>query len=474
MAIAIVLVLLVIGSIWFHFWSPWWITPLASNWGDMDDTLMITFWVTGAVFVAVNFFMAYAVVRFRHKPGRKSAYEPENKKLEWWLTILTTIGVVIMLAPGLIVYNDFIHAPDDASVVEVLGKQWQWAYRFPGDDGVLGNSEIRFISFSNTFGLDPEDPNAQDDVVISSGELHLPVNKSVQILSRSKDVLHDYYVPHFRAKMDIVPGVITSFWFTPTRVGKFDSACAEYCGVGHHTMRSFVYVDEQSDFDEWLDSQPTFAETLAKGKPGGGSESAARGLEVAQEQGCLGCHSVDGADGAGPTWKGLYGKEETLEDGSTVVVDEAYLREAIVDPNASIVKDYAAIMPAYELSDEDIKALIDFTRSLSESDDQATTGDGGPVQTGRQIAEEQGCLGCHTTDGGPSAGPTWKDLFGKNEKLADGSSVTVDEDFLKESIVNPNATIIDGFSPIMPPYDLTDEQLDALVAYTKSLGSKAD
>lgn len=473
MAIAIVLVLLVIGSIWFHFWSPWWITPLASNWGDMDDTLMITFWVTGAVFVAVNLFIAVAVIRFRHKPGRKAAYEPENKKLEWWLTILTTIGVVIMLAPGLIVYEDFIHAPEDASVVEILGKQWQWAYRFPGNDGVLGNSEIRFVSFANSFGLDPDDPNARDDVVVASGELHLPLNKPVQMLLRSKDVLHDFYVPHFRAKMDIVPGVITSFWFTPTRVGKFDSACAEYCGVGHHTMRSFVFVDMPDDFQEWLDAQPTFAEILAKGEPGGGSKSAARGLEVAQEQGCLGCHSVDGTASAGPTWRGLYGKTENLSDGNTVEVDDAYLKEAIVNPNASIVKGFAAIMPAYQLSEEDLKALVDFTRSLSEGDDQSSAG-GGPIEAGRQIAEEQGCLGCHTTDGSPSAGPTWKNLFGKNEKLADGSSIVVDEAFLQESIRDPNATIINGFSPIMPPYDLTNEQLDALVAYTKSLGSGAE
>ncbi|MGH8548703.1 MAG: cytochrome c oxidase subunit II [Methylococcales bacterium] len=471
MAIAIVLILLVIGSVVFHFWSPWWITPLASNWSEMDDTLMITFWVTGAVFIAINLFMAYAVIRFRHKEGRKAKYEPENKKLEWWLTILTTIGVVIMLAPGLIVYGDFVHAPEEASVIEVLGKQWQWAYRFPGSDAILGNSEARFVSIANPFGLDADDPNAQDDVVIASGELHLPINQPIQILLRSKDVLHDFYVPHFRAKMDAIPGAISSFWFTPTRVGKFDSACAEYCGIGHHTMRSFVIVDEPDDFQQWLSGQPIFSQTVAKGPSGAGGGSAGKGLEVAQKHGCIGCHSVDGTAGAGPTWKSLFGKTETLEDGSTVVVDEAYLREAIATPSASLVKGFAAIMPPYQLSEEDVKALVDYMRSLSDRDEQGSGGASGAVETGRQIAEQQGCLGCHTIDGSPSTGPTWKGLFGREEKLVDGGSVVVDEAFFKESILDPGATVIHGYSPIMPPYTLSGDQLDALVAYTKSLGS---
>ncbi|MGH8474278.1 MAG: cytochrome c oxidase subunit II [Methylococcales bacterium] len=462
----------------FHFWSPWWITPLASNWSEMDDTLMITLWVTGAVFIAINLFMAYAVMRFRHKEGSKAHYEPENKKLEWWLSVLTTIGVVIMLAPGLIVYDDFVHAPDDASVVEVLGKQWQWAYRFPGNDGILGNSELRFVNMENPFGLDRDDPNAGDDVLVASGELHLPINQPVQVLLRSKDVVHDFYVPHFRAKMDAVPGVISSFWFTPTKVGKYDSACAEYCGVGHFAMRSFVRIDEAGDFRTWLDSKPTFSQTIAK-KPAAGGESAARGLAVAQEKGCLGCHSVDGSAATGPTWKGLFGKTETFEDGATVVVDEAYLKEAIKNPSASVVKGFAPIMPPYELSDEDLKALIDYTRSLtsdhtrasgSSDDTQASASGADGTENGRKIAEQQGCLGCHSIDGSPSTGPTWKGLFGKQEKLTDGSSVVVDEAFLRQSILEPHATVIEGFSPMMPSYELSPEQVDALVAYSKSLG----
>src|SRR5215475_5817622 len=124
MILAIVLVVLIVGSVLFHLLSPWYLTPIASNWGTIDDTISITFWVTGFVFVAINAFMAYCVLRYRHKKGQRALYEPENKKLEGWLVVLTTVGVVAMLAPGLVVWAKFVDVPKDASIVEVVGKQW--------------------------------------------------------------------------------------------------------------------------------------------------------------------------------------------------------------------------------------------------------------------------------------------------------------------------------------------------------------
>ncbi|MGI9336611.1 MAG: c-type cytochrome, partial [Gammaproteobacteria bacterium] len=126
MLFALVLVLLVIGSIAFHFLSPWYFTPLASNWATIDDTVTITFWVCGTVFVLVNLFMAYCVIRYRYRENRRADYEPENKKLEGWLIGVTTVGVAAMLAPGLFVWADFVEAPADAAEVEVVGQQWHW------------------------------------------------------------------------------------------------------------------------------------------------------------------------------------------------------------------------------------------------------------------------------------------------------------------------------------------------------------
>ena len=264
MGVAIALTLVAVGTVLFHFMSPWWWTPIASNWGYIDDTIIITFWVTGIVFVGIVLFMAYCVLRFRHREGRQAAYEPENKKLEWWLTILTTVGVAVMLVPGLFVWNQFVTVPEEAMEIEVVGQQWQWSFRFPGNDGVLGTSDARNISDDNSFGLTPDDADGQDDVLIEDSELHLPLDRPIKVLLRSIDVLHDFYVPQFRAKMDMVPGAVTFFWFIPTRTGTFDILCFELCGVGHHTMRGLVVVEEEGDFEAWLQEQPTFAESLAE------------------------------------------------------------------------------------------------------------------------------------------------------------------------------------------------------------------
>jgi cytochrome c oxidase subunit II len=262
MLIAIAVVVLVVGTVLFHFLSPWYLTELASNWSTIDTTITITFWITGFVFVAVNLFMAYCVIRYRYNKNRRSEYEPENNKLEWWLTGLTTVGVAAMLAPGLFVWGDFVNVPDEAHEVEVVGQQWHWTYRFPGEDGELGTVDARLISDDNPFGMDPDDPRGRDDVLIDGTELYLPIDRPVKLLLRSKDVLHNFTVAQFRVKMDLVPGLVSYMWLTPTRTGEFDVLCEELCGIGHHVMRGKVVVLEEDEFDAWLSEQPTYGELL--------------------------------------------------------------------------------------------------------------------------------------------------------------------------------------------------------------------
>lgn len=263
MVLAIILVLLVVITVVFTFFSPWWFTPLASNWGTIDDALIITFWITGVVFVAVSLFMAYAIFKFRHKEGQKAKFEPENKKLESWLIGITTVGIAGMLAPGLVVWADYVYPPDEATEFETFGQQWAWNFRLPGKDGKLGGAAVRFITYENPLGVNPDDPNGQDDIIIEGGEMHLPVDKPVKNLLRSVDVLHNFYVPQFRAKMDLVPGMVTYFWFTPSRTGEFEILCAELCGLGHSDMRGRVIVDTAEDYAVWLADQITFAEMMA-------------------------------------------------------------------------------------------------------------------------------------------------------------------------------------------------------------------
>ena len=263
MRTAIALALVVLGSVVFHLLSPWWWTPIASNWSYIDDTILITFWITGVVFAAVVLFMAYCVFRFRHREGSRAAYQPESTRLEWWLSIGTGVGVAAMLAPGLFVWQQFVTVPKDATTVEVVGQQWQWSYRLPGADGLLGVTNVAYVSPDNPLGLDPKDLHGKDDVIIQGEELHLQLGKPVKILLRSLDVVHDFYVPEFRAKMDMIPGTVTYYWFTPTRVGTFEVLCAELCGPGHSHMRGSVVVEPESDHRAWLLQQKTFAQLRA-------------------------------------------------------------------------------------------------------------------------------------------------------------------------------------------------------------------
>ncbi len=259
-----VLVLIAVGSVAFHFWSPWWWTEVASNWGGMDDTILLTFWITGVVFVAICLFMAYCVWKFRYQKNRRAEYQPENKKLEFHLTWITAVGVAALLAPGLIVWNDYVTVPKNTLKIEVLAYQWDWKYRLPGKDGILGKTDINLVNDENPFGLIKEDKNGMDDLLLDSNELHLQINKPVKFELRSLDVLHNFYVPQFRGKMDIVPGMITYYWIEPIRTGDFEILCAEYCGTGHYAMRGRVFVDEKNDYDNWMAKQITFEKFLAK------------------------------------------------------------------------------------------------------------------------------------------------------------------------------------------------------------------
>jgi cytochrome c oxidase subunit 2 len=384
MAIAVVLVLLVIGSVIFHFMSPWWFTPIASNWGTMDDTVILTFWVTGIVFVVVNLFLAWSVMRYRHRKGQKADYEPENKKLEWWLTIVTTVGVAAMLAPGLFVWGKFVVVPKEATVVEAVGQQWHWSFRLPGENGELGHTDTSLITPENPFGVDPADPNGQDDILIASPELHLPVGKPIKVLLRSKDVLHNFTVTQFRVKMDVVPGMITYLWLTPTVIGEYELLCEELCGLAHFAMRGRVVVDSQDAYDTWLASQSTFSQTqaLAAADPAAGATQYAV---------CMACH--------GPAGEG----NQALNAPRIAGQQAWYLHRQLSNFRAGVrgtheqdifgtqMRAFAAMLPD-ETAIRDVAAHIE---SLPGSTAESTvTGD---VKRGKSLYSN--CVACHGANG---------------------------------------------------------------------------
>lgn len=170
--------------------------------------------------------------------------------------------------------------------------------------------------------------------------------------------------------MNMVPGMVTSFWFTPTQAGKFDILCAQLCGVGHYNMRGYVIVEEQAAFDSWLAKQQTFAVAMAKAaQPAAadastGGDLAAQGRALAQSKGCAACHSVDGGASVGPTWKGLFGSTQAFTDGSSATVDDAFLKREIEDPQARIVKGFGPVMPKLPVTDAEVAALTAYIHSL--------------------------------------------------------------------------------------------------------------
>jgi cytochrome c oxidase subunit 2 len=384
MAVAVGIIVLIVVTLLFHFLSPWWFTPLASNWGEIDMTVDITFLVTGIVYVILNVFLVWTVIKYKHREGIKAHYEPESKKLETWLTLLTTVGVVAMLAPGLWVWARVIDVPDDAREVEVVGQQWHWSFRFPGEDGVLGQTDIGQMTTANPLGLKPDDPAGRDDLLITDAELHLPVNTPYKFTLRSKDVLHNFTVPEFRVKMDLVPGMTPYAWLTPTETGRFDIMCEELCGIGHFAMRGAVVVEEQAAFDDWLDSYPTFAEVLNRPEP---DVAAGQTLYAV----CSACH---GSQGEG---------NEMLNAPKLAGQESWYLKRQINNfrhglRGADSSDTFGAQMApmAAALADEtSLDNVVAYINSLPEADSPETIS--GDAARGEEIFVT--CTSCHGSEG---------------------------------------------------------------------------
>ena len=384
MILAVVLVLLVLGSLLFHYLSPWYFLPVASNWSKIDQSITITFWVTGFVFVVLNLFLAYAVMRYRHRQGTRAVYEPENKKLEGTLVVLTTAGIIAMLAPGLFAWAKFVNVPRNIAVVEVLARQWYFNYRFPGADGILGTVDARFINDANPFGMNPDDPDGNDDVLIAGPQLHLPVGKPVKINLRSIDVLHDFTVPQFRAKMNAVPGLVTHFWFTPTRTGRFDAFCEQLCGVAHFAMRGRVVVDEVPAFKTWLASYPTFAQSRAQA-----AADPAAGAPLYAV--CAACHGLQGEGNPAVNAPKLAGQGDW------------YLRRALGNfksgargtADQDVAGKSMAAITATLASDADIANVVAYIKTLP--DNPAPTTVNGNARHGQSAYLT--CGACHGADG---------------------------------------------------------------------------
>ncbi len=245
--------------------------PVASIHGEVTDSLFwITMWITVIAFAIIFVVMFWFTFAYKYEKGRKAAYFADNHKLEILWTVVPAIVLALLVFRGLRVWQEITGpASKEAVVVEMVGQQWLWMARYPGvKDKTLGHHNYKLIDASNEFGLDLTDKNSFDD--FKSLELHIPVGQEILMKIRAKDVLHSVFLPHFRVKMDAVPGVQTHFKFTATKTTaqmreelnnpafNYEMACTEVCGRGHFSMKFPVVVDTQEDYQKWIESQESW------------------------------------------------------------------------------------------------------------------------------------------------------------------------------------------------------------------------
>jgi len=294
--------------------------------------------------VGITGTMVYFAVRYnrRRNPEPEEGERHGHTLLEVTWTVVPTLLAFGMFWYGWVGYAYMKSPPDDAMRVAVTGRMWSWTHTY--ENGV------------------------------TTPELMIPVNEPVRLDLESGDVIHSYYIPAFKVKQDVVPGLDGLFlWFTANQVGTYDVFCAEYCGLQHSQMLTKVHVLTREEFDAWYESEGTkVAETRAameaEGEPDEGALHAL-GKQLATSKGCVACHSVDGSALIGPSFKGAYGKTEVVVTGGQerqVTVDDEYIRKSILDPTADVVKDFQPLMPSQQglVTDQEIAALIAYIKSL--------------------------------------------------------------------------------------------------------------
>lgn len=389
---------------------------------QVDQAFLVILGIAAGILLLVTALMLFFVVRYHHTRHPRAVEIPGNVWLELAWVLIPSVLVLAMFWFGWSSYKAMRAAPQGAMEIGVEGRMWSWSFIYPGGR--------------------------------RAGVLMAPVDTPVKLSMTSLDVIHSFYVPAMRIKMDTVPGMTTTAWFKSDSTGEFDILCAEYCGLKHANMLAVLKVVEEPEFRAWLEGE---------------SAGAARGVELLEGYGCTACHSLDGTPGVGPSLMGIAGRRFTAvaPDGGTVelVADEAYLRRAILEPDAEYVQGYDPAMPPYEgaIPEEDLAAMLAYL----------LRGDAEPEPEGRTLAEAEGCLSCHSTDGSLVAGPTLRGLAGAARAVVVGGAVrtvTADDGYLRESILDPGAKVVEGFDPFMPPYDhLSAEQVDVLVRWIGTL-----
>lgn len=304
----------------------------SSTTAEQVDNLFYFILLVSVFFFAIIFgVMVLFLFKYRARPGESAERSPShNNSLEVAWTVIPGIFVAGIFFWGFVGYLDMRQPPDNSYEIQVTAKKWSWSFTYP--NGHVDNN------------------------------LHVPQGRPVRLVMSSDDVIHSLYIPAFRLKMDVIPGRYTTTWFESGSPGEYTLFCAEYCGTQHSNMLAKVVVHRSGEFEKWLEDAANFMETVTP---------AEAGEILYQRRGCIQCHSVDGSAKSGPSFKDVFGTQQALSDGSSVNVDENYLRESILEPQAKVRAGYKPVMPTYQgqLKDEEIAALIAYIKSLSGGED---------------------------------------------------------------------------------------------------------
>jgi cytochrome c oxidase subunit 2 len=330
-------------------WIPF-VPPSASSIAGKVDALY--FYLSG-VTIFFSLLISGIIIFFVIKYRRRSPFEiprpvAGSHKLETMWSVIPFVIAMSMFAWGAQVYFQMYRPPKNAVEVYVVGKQWMWKLQHS-----TGQREIN--------------------------ELHVPAGRKVKLIMTSEDVIHDFFIPAFRIKQDVLPARYTTLWFEATAPGTYHLFCAEYCGTNHSGMIGSIIVMQPSDFDDWL------AGNAAQQSP------IVAGEQVYQSLGCASCHGVRGEGGRGPALVGLFGKPVSLEGGQTVTADESYIRESIENPHAKLVAGFGPIMPTFQgqVTPEQLIQIMSFIKSLAPAQTAAPAGTPVPAQR-TQALEETG------------------------------------------------------------------------------------
>ncbi len=295
--------------------------------GEVDGLIYFLTYLSIFFMILIYGGTAYLAIKYRRKGKRVqlTSGPSDNHKLELTWTIIPTIIVLIIFVWGFKGYMKMSVVPANSMEIKVTGQKWFWTFEYPGG-------------------------------VTTVNELVAPINKPVKLLMSSQDVIHSFFVPAFRVKLDVLPNRYMIAWFEAISNGEFDLFCTEYCGKGHSEMLAKVKIMPQDEFEEWLSSQG-FDPNMPPEE---------RGEKLFTSRACNTCHSIDGSKNVGPTFKEIFGSQEKLASGGSVTVDENYMRESMLLPQAKVAKGFDPVMPTFEgiLNDQDIDDLIAYIKTL--------------------------------------------------------------------------------------------------------------